>query len=76
VKTLIPRRLRETIMTAKSFFIKLCRNKRAATAVEYGLILVMLVIAIISALKGVADENTGMWAIVSSKSAAAHSSVR
>ena len=39
---------------------------------EYGLILLMLVIAIISALRGVADENTGMWAVVSSKAADAH----
>lgn len=64
------------IMTGKSFFAKLWRDKRGATVVEYGLVLVMLVIAIISALKGVADQNTGMWAMVSSKSDEAHSSVR
>jgi pilus assembly protein Flp/PilA len=62
-------------MTVKSFLTKLLQDNRAATAVEYGLILVMLVIAIVSALKGVADENTGMWAIVNSKSAAARASV-
>jgi pilus assembly protein Flp/PilA len=60
------------IMTRMSFFKKLWRDNRGATAVEYGLVLVMLVIAIISAVKGVADENTGMWAIVSSKAAVAH----
>ncbi len=66
----------ETIMTMKSLLTRLWRNKRGATAIEYGLILVMLVIAIISALRGVADENTGMWAVVSSKSEAAFESVR
>ncbi len=59
-------------MAAKSIFAKLCRERRGATTVEYGLILLMLVIAIISALRGVADENTGMWAVVSSKAADAH----
>lgn len=59
-------------MTVTMFFRKLWRNKKAATAVEYGLILAMIVIAIISSVKGVADENSGLWAIVSSKSAAAH----
>ena len=59
-------------MTAKSFVTKLLKDERGATAVEYGLVLVMLVIAIVSALKGVADENTGLWAVVSSKSAEAH----
>ena len=38
-----------------------------ATAVEYGLIVALLVIVIITALHNVADQNTGMWAIVSSK---------
>ena len=58
-------------MTNKSLLRKIWDDKRGATAVEYGLILVMIVIAIVSAVKGVADQNTGMWAIVSSKSAAA-----
>jgi len=62
-------------MTAKTFFRNLWRDQRGATAIEYGLILVMIVIAIISALKGVADENTGMWAVISKKSAEAHNSV-
>lgn len=59
-------------MTVKSFFTKLCRNNRGATAVEYGFIVVMVVIAMISALEGVADENTGLWARVTSKTAEAH----
>lgn len=62
-------------MTAKFFLIKLCQDTRGATAIEYGLILVMLVIAIITALSGVADENTGLWAVVSSRSQEAHDGV-
>ena len=62
-------------MTAKSFLMKLVHDESGATAIEYGLIAAMIVIAMISALRGVADENTGLWAIVSSKSAEAHASV-
>lgn len=57
-------------------FIKsLGNDERGATAVEYGLIVALIVIAIIGALKGVADENNGMWVTVSNKTAAAHGSV-
>jgi pilus assembly protein Flp/PilA len=59
-------------MPPRSFLSKLTRDQQGATTVEYGLILVMLVITIISAVSGVADENTGLWAIVRSKSAEAH----
>ena len=37
------------------------------TAIEYGLIVSLVVIACIGALESVADENTGMWAVVKSK---------
>jgi pilus assembly protein Flp/PilA len=46
---------------------RLLRDNRGATAIEYGLIVALLVIAIITALQGVADENTGLWAVVSAK---------
>lgn len=59
-------------MIAKLFLRSLYRDRRGATTIEYGLILVMVVIAIISALRGVADQNTGMWALVSSRSQEAH----
>lgn len=58
-------------MNAMSILARLFRDNRGATAVEYGMILVMLVIAIVSAVKGVADENSGMWAVVSNRSAEA-----
>jgi pilus assembly protein Flp/PilA len=46
---------------------KLLRDSRGATAVEYGLIVALIVIAMIGALEGVANANTGLWATVTSK---------
>ncbi|WP_315761257.1 Flp family type IVb pilin [Sphingomonas sp. Y38-1Y] len=40
---------------------RLLRERRAATAVEYGLILALVVIAIIAAIMAVANVTTGMW---------------
>lgn len=39
----------------------LLRNRKGATAVEYGFIAALVVIAMIAALQGVADTTTGMW---------------
>ena len=50
-----------------SFFGKLLRDTRGATAIEYGLIVALIVIAMMAALEGVANENTGLWAIVKEK---------
>ncbi|WP_447723766.1 Flp family type IVb pilin [Sphingomonas koreensis] len=44
---------------------QLLRCRRAATAVEYGLILALVVLAMMSALIGLADTTTGMWTNVS-----------
>ena len=44
--------------------LRLARDSRGATAIEYGLIVALIVIAMLTALRGVADENTGMWAWV------------
>lgn len=46
---------------------RLLHESRGATAVEYGLIVALLVIAIITAMKGVANQNTGLWAVVTGK---------
>jgi pilus assembly protein Flp/PilA len=51
-------------MRGCTFLKRLLRDNRGATAIEYGLIVALIVIAMIGALKGVADENTGMWAWV------------
>ncbi|PZU61160.1 MAG: Flp family type IVb pilin [Sphingobium sp.] len=39
----------------------LVRCQRAATAVEYGLILALIVLAMMGALRSVADKTIGMW---------------
>ena len=48
------------------FLKALMVDRRGATAVEYGLIVALIVIAIVASVKSVADENTGLWATVSS----------
>lgn len=45
----------------------LMRDERGATAVEYGLIVAMIVVAMVVALQSVADANTNMWDTVSNK---------
>jgi len=44
---------------------KMIRDKRAATAVEYGLILALIFLAMIVSLRNVATATTGMWNNVS-----------
>jgi pilus assembly protein Flp/PilA len=45
----------------------LIRCARGATAVEYGLIIAMIVLAIIAALNNIATKTTGMWTNVSNE---------
>jgi pilus assembly protein Flp/PilA len=40
------------------------KDRHGATAVEYGLIAALVVIAMIVSLESVANENTGIWAVV------------
>ena len=47
------------------------RDSRGATAVEYGLIVALIVIVMVVALKQVASANSNMWNNVSSKVEAA-----
>lgn len=47
------------------FFAKLIRNIKAATAVEYGLICAMIVLAMIAGLNAVAGSTITMWNNVS-----------
>jgi pilus assembly protein Flp/PilA len=44
---------------------RLVRDERGATAVEYGLIISMIVLAMIGALGGVAETTINMWNHVS-----------
>ena len=43
---------------------KLRRDERAATAVEYGLIIALVVLAMVAALRGVASATINMWNVV------------
>jgi len=52
-------------MNRRQRFKRLLRDGRGATAVEYGLIVAMIVLAMIAALRGVANATTGMWHNVS-----------
>jgi pilus assembly protein Flp/PilA len=45
----------------------LARCERGATAVEYGFIIAMIVLAIITALVNVATKTTGIWQHISNE---------
>lgn len=62
----------KTPMTRK--LATLLSDKRAATTVEYGMICMTIVLAVIGAVRGVADETNGLWATVSTKTTEAMSS--
>lgn len=49
-------------------FLGLLRSTRAATAVEYGLILALIFIAAVAAISNVASSTGAMWNGVSSTS--------
>ncbi len=48
-------------MFAKEFIKRLLRDSRGATAIEYGLIISLIVIAMITAMQGFANETIEMW---------------
>jgi pilus assembly protein Flp/PilA len=48
-------------------FSALFRDSKAATAIEYGLILALIVLAIMGALVALGDVTIGMWNNVSTK---------
>lgn len=50
------------------FLNRLLQDSAGATAVEYGLIVALITIAMISALWGVAEETTRMWDLVETRS--------
>jgi pilus assembly protein Flp/PilA len=56
-------------MTIKSILQHVSQDKRGATAVEYALILTMIVLVMLVALNGVASETIRLWTGVSQKSA-------
>ncbi|MCP3729351.1 Flp family type IVb pilin [Sphingomonas sp. MG17] len=50
-----------------SLYRRLVRDRKGATAVEYGFILALIVIAIIASIQGLAGATTGMWGNVHDK---------
>lgn len=53
--------------------VRLVHDRRAATAVEYGLLCSLIIIAIMVAVQGVATETNLMWTRVNTTVAAATS---
>jgi pilus assembly protein Flp/PilA len=51
---------------------QLAKSRKGATAVEYGLIVAMIVIAMVGMLQAVAHSTTGMWNNVADQVLAAH----
>ena len=47
-----------------NLFERLLRDTRGATAIEYGLIVSLVIIGSLVALQGLADQDTGLWARV------------
>ena len=54
-------------MAAWKFFKEVLADRSAATAVEYGLIISLVVLAMVTALQGVADVTVTMWNDVRTK---------
>jgi len=54
-------------MAPNNFFLRLLWDDRAATAVEYGLIIAMIVLAMVASLQSVANEIISMWTTVETK---------
>jgi pilus assembly protein Flp/PilA len=48
-------------------FVRLLHETRGATAIEYGLVLALVVIALMSGLVALADTSFGMWNHVSAE---------
>lgn len=58
-------------MAGKKVLNKLLRDESGASAVEYGLILAMVVLAMVGALSSVATSTIDMWDDVSDKTSQA-----
>ena len=58
-------------MAQKNVLNELVRDEAGATAVEYGLILALIVLAMVGALSSVADGTIDMWNDVATKTSEA-----
>jgi len=57
----------QAIKRAVAAFLRLASDQRGATAVEYGLIVALIVIVMIVTFVGVADVTTSIWNDVSDR---------
>lgn len=57
----------------RNWLLALMTDQKGATAVEYGLIIALVVLAMLAALNGVADATLRMWEHVSTTSVEAMS---
>ncbi|MCX7863913.1 MAG: Flp family type IVb pilin [Novosphingobium sp.] len=57
-----------TAIVIKRLFLNMVMDSRGTSAVEYGIICAMIIIGLVSAVAGVAEETSAMWNEVSSKS--------
>ena len=57
-------------MNKRHSLTRIAKDERGATAIEYGLICAMIVLAMLAALRSVAQANTSMWNDVSEQVAA------
>ncbi|MBT2133994.1 Flp family type IVb pilin [Croceibacterium sp. LX-88] len=48
-------------------YCRVLRDNRGATAIEYGLIVALIVIAIMVSLSSLSDSGNGLWAVVKDK---------
>lgn len=53
--------------TLRDVFVRLLRDRAGATAVEYGLILALIFIAVMGAIREVGSTSSNMWNNVSTK---------
>ena len=51
----------------RGLIARILRDVRGGTAIEYGLIAALVVIAMIASFRGVADATTGLWNNINSK---------
>ncbi|WP_340586188.1 Flp family type IVb pilin [Erythrobacter alti] len=63
-------------MSAKIFLKHIAEDEQGATAIEYGLIVALIAIAIITAIQGLAAETANLWNGVESKAVEATSNAR
>ena len=54
---------------------ELMKDRKGGTAIEYGLIIALIVIAMIASLKEVANTTTSMWGNVQTKVESARTNV-